>query len=708
MNRREFMGTVAGGVALAKLGSAGLYVPGAEAMTNSASASAEAGAQGSWIQGGLIAAGGDHEPYIFVVRRGGQSLNAHEIYEHEQSEEVILQLKSQGIEVFHTHFYKGFGMAAEKPEMEDVIRSAAIAHRNGMKVDTYIQWNTMMYETFFAEEPRAKEWIQCDAVGKPIMLTYGYQQSYRYRPCFSNQEYLEYLKKIVNYAVVKVKTDFIHFDNFDLNSEPDSCHCNGCKTAFRKYLQSKYSPKLRKERFGFENVDYVNPPLWNRDNPPEKLDIIFDPAFQEWIDYRCQMMADALGQMATYIRSLNPEVAIEINPGGTDGTNAPWARGTDLSRLLKHTQVVVSEERNYPKYLPDGRLISSIRSYKVARTYRNVLITYISDSEAAIGECLAFNQTIGSAGNNPLTPEILKYISFYRNNRDLYVGTADVGAVAVLRSYPSITYHNSRAQLSAILVEQALIQSKVPFSLIFDEHLRDISPSEHKVLILPDSECLSDEQLVSIRRFVDAGGGLIATGQAGLYDSWRRLRIKPGLAELLENQVLAAAYEEKVTMMPTAAGDPTRKEFGRGRVVYLPGIEFDGPLPQAEPYFTIGTEFWKRPKNWKQLIDAVSWVSQEDIPLQVLGPDFLVANLVEQPANRRRIVHLVNYNLKQIPSIENIQVKCTIPDGKSASAVRLYSTDSVNYSTLNFRMQGQQVIFTVPKLNAYCMVAVNW
>ena len=95
-----------------------------------------------------------------------------------------------------------------------------------MKVDTYIQWNTMMYETFFAEEPRAKEWIQCDALGQPIMLTYGYQQSYRYRPCFSNQEYLDYLKRIVRYAVEEVKTDFIHFDNFDLNPEPDSCHCH--------------------------------------------------------------------------------------------------------------------------------------------------------------------------------------------------------------------------------------------------------------------------------------------------------------------------------------------------------------------------------------------------------------------------------------------------------------------------------------------------
>ncbi|MGH9446160.1 MAG: hypothetical protein ACRD3O_10580, partial [Terriglobia bacterium] len=359
MNRRDFIGTVTAGFSVASAASAAsapatasLAIP---APGPGAQESAASGPQGAWLRNGLIDAGGLHEPYIFIVRRGGESLNAHQIYEHEQSEGLIRQLKSKGIEVFHTHLYKGFGMAAEMPEMEDAKRAAAIAHRYGMKVDTYVQWNTMMYESFFAEEPRAKGWIQCDALGQPIMLTYGYQQSFRYRPCFSNQEYLSYLKRIVEYAVEEVKTDFIHFDNFDLNPEPDSCHCNGCTTGFRKRLRTKYSPEQRKERFGFENVDYVNPPLWNKWNPPEKMNIIFDPVFQEWVDYRCQVMSDALGRMAAYVRSLNPEVAIEINPGGITGANRPWNNGVDHSRLLKHTQVFWSEERDEPEYLPDGR-----------------------------------------------------------------------------------------------------------------------------------------------------------------------------------------------------------------------------------------------------------------------------------------------------------------------------------------------------------------
>lgn len=708
MNRRDFMGTVVGGIAAVRLGATALYGhDNVEAAINPATAAAARRAsQGAWLKNGMIDAG-SHEPYYFIVRRGGQSLDARKIYEQRQSEEAILGLKNQGAEVFHTHFYKGFGMAAEKPGMEDAIRVAAIAHRHGMKVDTYLQWDTMMYETFFVEEPRAQGWIQCDQWGQPIMTEYGYQQSFRYRPCFSNQEFIEYLKKVVRYAVVEVKTDFIHFDNFDLSPEPDSCHCNGCKTGFRKYLRTKYSPQQRTERFGFENVDYVNPPLWNGSNPPEKLNIIFDPVFQEWIDYRCQSMADALGQMSDLALSLNPEVAIEINFGGVVGHNNPWRRGNDHRRLLQYTQAFYDEQDSSPEYLPDGRLITTIRTYKMGRTYENVVMTGSSNSELGMGEALAFGQTIGDAGGDVISPEMMKYISFYKKNRDLYIGTKDVASVALFRSYPSITYNNSSAGLSAILVEQALIQAKVPFHLIFEEQLGHLSPDTCKVLILPDSECLSDEQLAMIRKFVDAGGGLIATEQAGLYDQWRRLRVKPGLEGLVDNQAAAAPYQEQVKMVPIVAEAPVRKEFGRGRVAYFAGIEFDGALPPHEPYFNIGPAFWKRPKNWKDLVDAVSWVAQGDVPLHVTGPEFLGVNLVEQPEKRFQAVHLVNYN-RQVRSIENIQVQCAMPEGKSPSAVRLYSVDWDAYKTLDFKMRGSNAVFTVPKMNTYCMAVLSF
>ncbi len=707
MDRRQFMGNTLAGFVAPHLPVTAMAAP---------QTSPDSLRRARWLDNGIIDAGGIHEPYIFVLRRGGQRLDAYEEHQRNQSEALIRRLKDQGVEIFHTHLYKGFGMAAEKSEMEETKRAAEIAHRYEMKVDTYIQWNTMMYETFFAEEPRAKEWIQRDALGQPLLLPYGFQQSFRYRPCFAHQEYLDYLKMVVRYAILEVKTDFIHFDNFGLSPEPDSCHCRACVEGFRRFLRTKYSAETRRERIGFENVDFMNPPLWNQQNRPENMDIIYDPGIQEWIDYRCQMMADALRQVALYAKSLNPEVAIEVNLAGITGSNRAWEDGIDHARILKWTEVFWTEEGNPPGYLPDGRLISRIRSFKLGRAFQNRVLTYISDNPIAMAECLAFNQTLGYVGNetftsDPIQPAMGQYIAFYRKNRDLYVGSEDVATIALLRSYPSLTYHHSRAQLCAILTEQALIQARVLFDLVFDDQLDNLS--KYKVLVLPNSECLSDRQLSRIRGFVADGGGLVAIAQAGLYDDWRRLRTEPGLRGFVEKQPGGEEYLENspgfsVESTRVHTGPVSRKEVGRGRVAYIPDVVTDGPQPEGEPYFSIRNNCWKRPKNWQEIIDSVVWAARGDIPVDVIGPDSLIINLVSQPEKRRMILHLVNYRDKLNPLIESVKVVWRPPQGRGSAEVRIVSPDAGTPELLTATMEASGVSFTIPAIHTYSVAIMKY
>ena len=657
-----------------------------------------------WLADGLIDAGSNHETYLFMVRRGGQRLDAREHVDNAQSESTLRKLKADGVEVFHTHLYKGFGMAAEMPEMEETKRVAAMAHRLGLRVDTYIQWDTMMYETFFAEEPRAQDWIQRDSSGRPIMLRYGFQQSFRYRPCFANQEYLDYLKKIVRYAVEEVKTDFIHFDNFDLSPEPESCHDRSCTLGFRRYLREKYSVAQRHERFGFENIDYVNPPQWNDSNRPGSMKVIFDPVIQEWIDYRCQVMADALRQMSLYAKSLNPEVAIEVNPHGISGANRTWEAAIDHSRILKWTDAFFTETDPVPGY-SDGQLLSRIRSYKLARKYGNILLTYIGGDPVAMAESLAFNQTLGFVGGSPLAPSTKRYVDFYRQYRELFTGTHDAATVAVLRSYPSLTYDQPRVQLSTILVEQALIQARIPFDLIFDEHLADFG--RYRTVILPDTECLSDSQLAALRGYVSRGGGLVATGQAGLYDQWRRLRVESGLRGMVDSQAPARPYEESVAPAAPACGRPVRKVCGEGRVAYIPAVAFDGPLPAFGSFFPVDARFWRAPRNAADIIDSVRWASRDDIPVQVGGPAYLVSNLVAQPGRRRMMLHFVNYNAEKVASLDPVPVVFRLPNGNTVKEVRIYSPDLTESRPVEVTRDSAQVTFNVP-VKTYTVAVVSW
>ena len=110
-------------------------------------------------------------------------------------------------------------------------------------------------------------------------------------------------------------------------------------------------------------------------------------------------MSEALRQTAEYVRSLNPEVAVEVNPNGLTGENRAWVAGLDHTQFLKWTDAFWTEEENVPGFEPDGRLVSRIRSFKLARAFGNILLSNPQGSPVALAENLAFSQTIGFIGS---------------------------------------------------------------------------------------------------------------------------------------------------------------------------------------------------------------------------------------------------------------------------------------------------------------------
>jgi hypothetical protein len=491
----------------------------------------------NWIKDGFIDAGASHESWIFQVRRNGFNFNLwqKETYDYQMFEEYIKALSEAGVTLYHVNFYKGFGFKAEKENMDNVAKAAAFAHKYGMKVDTYIQWNTMAYETFFSEVPQAKKdlWYQIDVNGKPIMLTYGYQQSFRYRPCFNNDAYMNYYKeKILRYAVEVVKTDFIHFDNFDYNPPSDPDHNPATIAAFRKYISDKYTPSKRIERFGFEDISYVLPPMWNEGNPALRIVEINDPVIQEWIDFRCWTFTTRLAECARFVRNLNKEVAIEVNPNGIVGSDMAWYYGVNHSDLMQYTNVIFTEEENYPKW-EDGVVIGKFRNYKLARTTNNFIITY-NNTPQDFAENLALNRTIGYLGWSVPRGISKQYLDFWVANKEFYNNAKGAEKVAVLRSYPSMAYNTNETQVAVNMAEQALQQRQIPFNIIFDQQQGQFD--QYYVIVLADQESLTDETIGAIKTFVTNGGGLVVTGKTGILDGWRRIRKQNMLQEMLSEK----------------------------------------------------------------------------------------------------------------------------------------------------------------------------
>jgi hypothetical protein len=322
-----------------------------------------------------------------------------------------------------------------------------------------------------------------------------------------------------------------------------------------------------------------------------------------------------------------------------------------------------------------------------------------------LAEDLAFNQTLGIV-YDPILDKTKDYIDFYRKYRQYYVNSADCSGVGIFRSWASLTYNNSETQLCTILTEQALIQAGIPFSYVFDDGFQDLA--KYAVVILPDSECLSDQQGEILRQYVEAGGGVIAIGQAGLYDQWRRVRVIPGLRGLVDHQPQAHDYQERVHPSVAIAGPASKKEVGRGRVAYLGALEFDGEMPPHNPDFAISNEFWKRPRNWRQLIELIHWAANEKLQLAVDGPEYLVVNCTRQMQACRMMIHLVNYNAAQSPVLTSIGVRFALTDQQGAKKVTAYSPSTKVESDLEFKTNGSNTELVIAEMQTYTLVVVEW
>ena len=78
----------------------------------------------------------------------------------------------------------------------------------------------------------------------------------------------------------------------------------------------------------------------------------------------------------------------------------------------------------------------------------------------------------------------------------------------------------------------ALIRARIPYLPVHIDQV-DRDGGGLAVLVLPDLAALSDRQCDSIRRFVDRGGNLVATGRTSLYDEWGEPRPDYALGDLL-------------------------------------------------------------------------------------------------------------------------------------------------------------------------------
>ena len=615
-----------------------------------------------WLRRDGLVMAGSWEPLLFRVRRGPRgntppsldppqdgdgytaSAGQRAAYFREHSPEMIARLKALGVNFVMMHCYKGAGMQAEREDMAEAVRFARLCHEAGLRVGVYLDSATLLWEPFFKEVPEADDWVLLDSTGKK--QTYG-SATYRYRLNRNHPDGHAYILNVIRFAVNEVQTDLVHFDNYLYGPGRDA----NSAMRFRRYLLDKFTPR-QLAAMGAGDLESVEPAMTG---PPDNM------LRRAWLDFSCQSLADSYLARSRFARTLRSDILIECNCRSPRWKITP---PIDHGRQLQGGEAYWAEDAVRPPGYREGKLHTRIRSGKVARRMGNMVFTY-NTSPLELAEAMAFNKDClgcicffeyAIIRNRPwveegVLPECKPFVHFFHARRDLLRDAKVIADAAVLRSCPSQVFADSKHSLLTCQVEQALIENRACFQIIYNQHLDDLS--RYRVLVLAGCVALGDGQIEQIRRYVTAGGRLCVVGPVATHDEWMNPRKKPGLGDLPASAIVH--IEE--------AGD---------------------------------------------LLDAVGTSCEGGLSLELRAQDRtdpigLCIELTEQPD--RRLVHLVNYRSDR--PFRDIQTRLRLPAGRRVKSVTLAAPNRQGDIELPFEQKADTVTFSVPEIGVYAIAAVT-
>lgn len=677
-----------------------------------------------WLAEPFVLAGPGSEGWVFGQRCGRPGIQEHpgpdyswDAFQALFTEGRAKEMAAAGATAFvGFSFFRTFSAQAEAAERALTRRFVRFCRKHGVRTAVYIS-DTLNPETLRSDYPDIDAWAMRNAAGEPVC--YG-DEYWRLRACRNNPNWRAFITKQLRTAILDFRVDMIHFDNFVWLSEPDAdCHCSVCAGKFREFLATRYTTRQRRERFGFSALEQVAPPYYPtgqhvgvfRDvlengwdfladkagspvgwQPPYR---ILDPLQQDWLEFRCASLAEAYAEFADFIRKLNPGVAIELNPTGINGTNNARSLGVDHDRLLRHGHFFWSEEATRAHYTQDGRLLSSIRSHRLARATDNKLLN-VNQDPLALAEAMAFGN--GCLGL-PIAekPENQRYIQFFhRHFRELYAAPKSAARVALWRGSQSLLLDNFGPHRAAVLCEQALIQGRRPYDLLLDQDLAQLG--RYRAVMVPCMAIFTPENEARLRKYVANGGSLVLLEESGFRDARLRWRREPAFARELG---LTGDYP-KPPVQRCLVELP-----GGGRIAWLPEAQcrrYPRDVTNYEKLFGGHARHWFVPDNAAEILAALAWAASEPPEIDLNGPDTVIMETT-RPAAGGVAVHLLNYRPDTRPGTLVVHVRPTLIAAPRQALLR--SPDRKRPVRLALRQETDGFSFHIPDLQLYDVVQLT-
>lgn len=605
---------------------------------------------------------------------------------------------------------------------------------------------------------RNPDWRQIDADGKEI------GSGGLICPICPNSPYREYFLARISEIVERYELDGFMLDTAGFNS--NGCYCRYCK---RKYA----------DRYGAEM-----PVLHSG----------YDKEWQKFLQFRFDSVQELYVDAHQAFKRIRPQMLYTHNAFALRGL--AWNYGEDYERSLRLDDVVTSigewtgfgpkgPTRDVSETWKTGMLARYLRNLSNKKVWMQVgAYMYTRDYQAQpVQELKQQAYSIVANGGSPvfitnafpdgrvdtvLTNRLAKVLPEIASLRSYLDSAEDMSFAALCYSRDCDLLSDSlypgqhRYQSSFQGAYKALMEEHVPFDIYDGEAINIEQLAKYRVVILPDTVAMSEQQARFLSKYVERGGALVATARTSLLDTDGSPRQNFALADVfgsdyenplnyetsfikpLANAICAdidvmenvpVRHSQQVKVLPRSGAETAAKlmlpatEVSGGRVFTFgedvaPGEVTDYPAVLTHTFGNGRVVYFANdvsgaygnfgdPSLRKLLRNAILWANNAPMPVETDAPLAVEVRCYRQ--ENRYLVHLMNYITSESrvwPDVGGSAAEDTIPirditirlNMRKSPARAFLASDK---QSVPFEYKNSVASMRVPKLDVFDILVVE-
>ena len=409
------------------------------------------------------------------------------------------------------------------------------AHEDGLAVFARMDSNRA-HEEFYKAHP---DWFAIDSSGNP------YKAGDLFVTCINGPYYNEHIPAILTEIAEKYHPEGFTDNSWSGLGRDSVCYCENCKKSFRDKTGNDI-PKVRN---------------WD------------DRVYRDWIvwNYKRRIEIWELNNRTTKLAGGPDCIWSGMNSGSISNQSRSFR---DYMAICERADIIMldsqsrSDSGGFQQNAEMGKLIHGILGwdklipesmpvYQMGRPTFRLAAKPVPEARMWMIEGIA-------GGIQPWWHYVSAYhedrriyhtagevFAWHKKNEEYLVNRTPVATVGVVWSQQNNDFYGRED--ADLLVEQpwrgiiqALIRARIPFIPVHAEDI-DRNSKQLSLLVLPNLGSITKEQSAAIRRFVENGGGLIATGESTLYDSWGDIQPDFALADLFGAHIKNKDEKKKIT-----------------------------------------------------------------------------------------------------------------------------------------------------------------